>query len=120
MRRENATRYAALFRNAGLLERVTLPVEPPGWTHIFNQFVIRVPDRDAVRARMAEAGIGTEIYYPVPFHRQECFASLGHAAGGFPHADAAAQASLALPIYAELTGEQQAAVVQALAAALAA
>jgi dTDP-4-amino-4,6-dideoxygalactose transaminase len=120
MRRDNASRYDALFRNAGLLERVTLPVEPPGWTHIFNQFVIRVPDRDAVRARMAEAGIGTEIYYPVPFHRQECFASLGHAAGGFPHADAAAQASLALPIYAELTGEQQAAVVQALAAALAA
>jgi dTDP-4-amino-4,6-dideoxygalactose transaminase len=120
MRRDNASRYDALFRNAGLLERVTLPVEPPGSTHIFNQFVTRVPDRDVVRARMAEAGIGTEIYYPVPFHRQECFASLGHAAGGFPHADAAAQASLALPIYAELTGEQQAAVVQALAAALAA
>jgi dTDP-4-amino-4,6-dideoxygalactose transaminase len=120
MRRDNASRYDALFRNAGLLERVTLPVEPPGSTHIFNQFVTRVPDRDVVRARMAEAGIGTEIYYPVPFHRQECFASLGHAAGGFPHADAAAQSSLALPIYAELTGEQQAAVVQALAAALAA
>ena len=120
MRRNNASRYQALFRDAALLGKVTVPVEPSGLTHIFNQFVVRLPNRDAVRGRMAEAGIGTEVYYPVPFHRQECFASLGQPADAFPNADAAAASSLALPIYAELTAEQQAAVVQALAAALAA
>jgi dTDP-4-amino-4,6-dideoxygalactose transaminase len=120
MRRENARRYASLFRDARLLDGVTLPVEPAGFTHIFNQFVIRVPNRDAIRERLAQAGIGTEVYYPVPFHRQECFAPLGHPADGFPNADRAAASSLALPIYAELTADQQRAVVDALASALAA
>ena len=57
---------------------------PSGCEHIFNQYVVRVPDRDRVRAFMAERGIGTEVYYPVPFHLQECFAALGYRAGGFP------------------------------------
>jgi dTDP-4-amino-4,6-dideoxygalactose transaminase len=118
MRRENAGRYAELFRDANLLDRVALPVEPPGFTHIFNQFAVRLPNRDTVRDRLAQAGIGTEVYYPVPFHRQECFAGLGHHVEGFPNADRAAGSSLALPIYAELTRDQQAAVVDALAAAL--
>ena len=117
-RRENAGRYAELFRDANLLDRVALPVEPPGFTHIFNQFAVRLPNRDTVRDRLAQAGIGTEVYYPVPFHRQECFAGLGHHVEGFPNADRAAGSSLALPIYAELTRDQQAAVVDALAAAL--
>jgi dTDP-4-amino-4,6-dideoxygalactose transaminase len=117
-RRENAGRYAELFRDANLLDRVALPVEPPGLTHIFNQFAVRLPNRDTVRDRLAQAGIGTEVYYPVPFHRQECFAGLGHHVEGFPNADRAAGSSLALPIYAELTRDQQAAVVDALAAAL--
>ena len=119
MRRENARRYGVLFRNAGLLDEVTLPVEPDGYSHIFNQFVVRLPNRDTVRSRLADAGIGTEVYYPVPFHRQECFASLGHAPDAFPNADAAAASSLALPIYAELTDDQQTTVVHALASALA-
>ena len=118
MRRENARRYATLFREAGLVGRVTLPTEPEGFTHIFNQFVIRLPNREEVRHRLAEAGIGTEVYYPVPFHRQECFAALGYPMDAFPHADAAAATSLALPIYAELTGDQQLAVVEAIASAL--
>jgi dTDP-4-amino-4,6-dideoxygalactose transaminase len=119
-RRENARRYATLFRDARLLDRVRLPTEPPGFTHVFNQYVVQVPNRDVVRERLAQAGIGTEVYYPVPFHRQECFAALGRGTDRFPNADRAASAGLALPIYAELTLEQQAAVVDALASALAA
>ena len=118
-RRRNAARYAKLFAEAGLdAGRVTLPSEPPGRTHIFYQFIVRVPNRDRVRAYMSEQGIGTEIYYPVPFHLQECFADLGHSRGDFPHAEAAADSTLAVPIYGELRQEQQAAVVGALAAAL--
>jgi dTDP-4-amino-4,6-dideoxygalactose transaminase len=117
-RRENAARYMALFREAGVDDRITLPVVPDGYDHIFNQFVARVPQRDRLRARLAEQGIGTEIYYPVPFHLQECFADLGYARGAFPHAEAAAESSLALPIYAELTDVQQRAVVEGLASSL--
>ena len=120
MRRENAARYEALFAAAGLAGQVALPVTPPGCGHIFNQSVVRVPDRDRVRAFMTERGIGTEIYYPVPFHLQECFAPLGHARGDFPHAEAAADTTLALPIYGELTAGQQEAVVAAMHDALAA
>jgi dTDP-4-amino-4,6-dideoxygalactose transaminase len=118
MRRDNAARYAALFADAGLAERIVLPLEPASSRHVFNQYVVRVPDRDHVRARLTEDGIGTEIYYPVPFHLQECFAPLGHSRGDFPHAEAAADSTLALPIYAELTAAQQAAVVGALSRAL--
>jgi dTDP-4-amino-4,6-dideoxygalactose transaminase len=118
MRRRNAERYETLFRKAGLTNVVTLPVEPAGFTHIFNQYVVRVPSRDIVRERLAAAGIGTEVYYPVPFHRQECFAPLGYGPSAFPHAEEAAATSLALPIYGELTHEQQEAVVVAVADAL--
>jgi dTDP-4-amino-4,6-dideoxygalactose transaminase len=118
-RRANALRYAGLFARADLGARVTLPVEPPDSHHVFNQYVVRVPERDRVRRRLAEQGIGTEIYYPVPFHLQECFASLGYGAGRFPEAEAAAGSSLALPIYSELTAAQQETVVSALGAALA-
>jgi dTDP-4-amino-4,6-dideoxygalactose transaminase len=109
----NAARYRALFADAGLSE-VTVPVEAPERTHIYNQFVIRVPERNRLRAHLDAAGIGTEIYYPVPFHLQRCFADLGHQAGAFPVAEAAAASSLALPIYPELTSDQQAAVVNAI------
>lgn len=112
-RQRNAARYRALFANAGLAE-VRLPVEAPGRSHIYNQFVVRVPERDRLKKHLDAAGIGTEIYYPVPFHLQKCFASLGYAAGAFPLAEAAANDSLALPIYPELTEDQQATVVAAI------
>ena len=112
-RRANAARYRALFAEAGLSE-VTLPCEAPNRTHIYNQFVIRVPERDRLKKHLDAAGIGTEIYYPVPFHLQKCFADLGYAAGAVPVAEAAALSSLALPIYPELTAAQQAAVVGAI------
>jgi dTDP-4-amino-4,6-dideoxygalactose transaminase len=115
-RRRNADRYRALFAATGLDQTLTLPVEPANSFHIYNQFVIRGPKRDALRAALASKQIGTEIYYPVPFHRQECFASLGADVNAFPHADAAANTSLALPIYGELTEAQQGEVVDAIAA----
>jgi dTDP-4-amino-4,6-dideoxygalactose transaminase len=114
MRQRNAERYAALFASAGLIDRITLPTIPAERRHIFNQYVIRVAERGHVRRVLDDRGIGTEIYYPVPFHLQECFSSLGHHRGDFPHAEAAADSVLALPIYPELTMEQQSAVVAAL------
>jgi dTDP-4-amino-4,6-dideoxygalactose transaminase len=112
-RRANAARYRALFADAGL-DEVTLPVEAPNRTHIYNQFVIRVPGRDRLKKHLDAAGIGTEVYYPVPFHLQQCFAGLGYKAGAFPVAEAAATSSLALPIYPELTPAQQSCVVGAI------
>lgn len=110
-RRVNAVRYRQRFAEAELPE-IVLPVDRGGdGYHIYNQFVIRVPDRDALRAHLAVAGVGTEVYYPVPFHLQECFAHLGYKAGDFPHAEKAAAEVLALPIYPELTADQQATVV---------
>jgi dTDP-4-amino-4,6-dideoxygalactose transaminase len=118
LRRANAVRYGTRFAQAGLKDRVTLPVEPVGYHHIFNQYVIRVPDRERVRTYLADHGIGTEIYYPVPFHLQQCFASLGHRRGDFPQAEAAADSTLAVPIYGELTADQQDLVVRTIADAL--
>jgi dTDP-4-amino-4,6-dideoxygalactose transaminase len=112
-RRANAARYRALFADARLSD-VTLPCEAPNRTHIYNQFVIRGPERDRLKKHLDAAGIGTEVYYPVPFHLQQCFAGLGYTAGAFPVAEAAARSSLALPIYPELTAAQQAAVVSAI------
>jgi dTDP-4-amino-4,6-dideoxygalactose transaminase len=114
-RRANAQRYRNLFRAAALDDRVTLPVEPPDRRHIFNQFVICTADRDGLKRHLDERGIGTEIYYPVPFHLQPCFADLGYRRGEFRHAERAAGESLALPIYGELTEVQQEAVVEAVA-----
>jgi dTDP-4-amino-4,6-dideoxygalactose transaminase len=119
-RRANAGRYAELFAAAGVAGRIVLPIERPGYRHIFNQYVVRVPNRDRVRAHLTGHGIGTDIYYPVPFHLQECFAALGHARGDFPESEAAADSTLALPIYGELTLDQQQAVVATLGEALSA
>jgi dTDP-4-amino-4,6-dideoxygalactose transaminase len=113
-RRRNAERYRGLFADARLLDDLAVPADVPG--HVYNQFVIRVPDRDAVRAHLTEAGVGTEVYYPLPLHLQECFAYLGHGPGDFPEAERAAREVLALPIYPELTEAQQAHVVHSLGA----
>jgi dTDP-4-amino-4,6-dideoxygalactose transaminase len=114
-RRVNADRYRALFAEAGLTDTVRLPTEPRGYTHIYNQFVIRVPKRDALRDHLTQRQVGTEIYYPVPFHRQACFADIVSADDRFPVADDAAASSLALPIYSELTHDQQRHVVSSIA-----
>lgn len=107
-RRANAARYRELFA-ADSVPDVVLPEDVPG--HIYNQFVVRVSRRDALRKAVTEAGVGTEIYYPVPLHLQECFASLGWKEGSLPESETAAAQVLALPIYPELTADQQAHVV---------
>jgi dTDP-4-amino-4,6-dideoxygalactose transaminase len=117
-RRRNAARYDALFAESPARDVVERPFEPAGYHHIYNQYVICVPDRDRVRGELAARGIGTEVYYPVPFHLQECFADLGYQRGAFPHAERAAATSLALPIYAELSEAQQSAVVAEVVRAL--
>jgi dTDP-4-amino-4,6-dideoxygalactose transaminase len=114
-RRLNANRYRRLFADAGVEGRITLPVEPRDRRHIYNQFVIRTPDRDQLKQHLDRRGIGNEIYYPVPFHLQPCFADLGYGPGSFPEAERAANESLAIPIFGELTPEQQSAVVDAIA-----
>ena len=101
-RRRNAARYRELFAEAALGESITLPADEPG--HIYNQFIIRVPERDRLQAHLKEQGVGTEIYYPLSLHQQECFAYLG--AGPFPESERAARETLALPVYPELTDEQ--------------
>ena len=116
-RQTNADRYRALFAARGL-DEVTMPVARTDRTHIYNQFIIRLPKRDEVKAHLQASGIGCEVYYPVPFHLQECFQDLGYAPGAFPQAEAAASDSLALPIYGELTEGQQAEVVNAIASVL--
>ena len=114
-RRRNADRYRELFAEFGLTDRMTLPVEPAGCHHIYNQFVIRGPRRDALMSHLRERRIGTEIYYPVPFHRQACFESIAKPDATFPVADEAANRSLALPIYGELSALQQRHVVRSIA-----
>ncbi|MEA2205859.1 MAG: hypothetical protein QOE77_2635 [Blastocatellia bacterium] len=112
-RRRNAAQYEQLFLDAGLAEEIQLPFVRSGGRHIFNQYVIRIgTGRDQLREHLNDNGVGTEIYYPVPLHLQECFAYLGYREGDFPEAERAARETLALPIYPELTLEQQTYVVQ--------
>lgn len=111
-RRTNAETYATLFTDAGLLEEIQLPFVRAGVRHIFNQYVIRVPERrDALVEHLKANGVGTDVYYPVPLHMQECFGFLDYAAGDFPEAERAARETLALPVYPELSAEQQRYVV---------
>jgi dTDP-4-amino-4,6-dideoxygalactose transaminase len=114
-RRLNARRYVKLFQDAGLTGRVVLPIETPGCYHIFNQFVIRTRERDELKRHLDQRGIGNEIYYPVPFHMQPCFVELGYRAGEFPEAERAARESLAIPIFGELTLDEQRLVVDTIA-----
>lgn len=115
-RRRNADRYRALFAAQGAGLPVQLPVERPGRRHIYNQFVIRAERRDGLRDHLRAHGVGCEIYYPVPFHLQPCFAYLGVPPGALPESERAAQETLALPIYSELSEAQQRYVVETIAA----
>ncbi len=115
-RRANAAYYDAAFARAGLGARITTPVALPGYRHIFNQYVIRAERRDALRQFLTERGIGTEIYYPVPLHLQECFRYLGYRPGDLPESERAAAETLALPIYPELADAQLDRVVESIAA----
>jgi dTDP-4-amino-4,6-dideoxygalactose transaminase len=111
-RRENAHKYRELFAVAGLDDLVKLPIEKAN-RHIYNQFVISLKEkRDDLRQFLKDAGIGTEIYYPVPMHLQECFSDLNYKKGDFPVAEHAALHTLALPVYPELSDDQQAYVVE--------
>ncbi|MCB0062590.1 MAG: DegT/DnrJ/EryC1/StrS family aminotransferase [Caldilineaceae bacterium] len=115
-RQHNAAIYRQLFQEIGLDSLIGLPEEMPRMRHIYNQFVIRCPQRDALMAHLKAHQIGCEIYYPVPMHTQECFADLGYEHGDFPHSEAAANKTLAIPIYPELTEEMQRRVVAVIAA----
>jgi dTDP-4-amino-4,6-dideoxygalactose transaminase len=116
-RQERAARYDQWFREAGLDRTLRVPTVDADRRHVWNQYVVHVGDgrRDALREHLAARKIGTEIYYPVPLHRQECFASLGYAAGSLPHTERAASETLALPIFPELTVDEQRAVVDEIA-----
>ncbi|MBN1882226.1 MAG: DegT/DnrJ/EryC1/StrS family aminotransferase [Deltaproteobacteria bacterium] len=114
-RKKNADLYRKLFRDTGLLKPdgpITTPLELADRRHIYNQFVIRVERRDDLRTFLGDNDIGTEIYYPVPLHLQECYADLGHRAGDLPVSEAAANETLALPIYPELTDDMQRYIVE--------
>jgi len=111
-RKANADWYNDTLTKAGLVDRQLItPYEIPGGRHIYNQYVIRAKNRDGLMARFKEKNIGTEIYYPVPLHIQECFADLGYKTGDLPHSEGAAKETMALPIYPELTIEQRRYVV---------
>jgi dTDP-4-amino-4,6-dideoxygalactose transaminase len=130
-RRQNATYYNSLFQQSGLVDKGLIATPRAFWderwqeyaashiphptsqicSHIYNQYVIRARSRDELRAYLREQNIGTEIYYPLPLHQQECFAELNYGKGDFPQSEKAAAETVALPIYPELTTQQQEYVV---------
>lgn len=115
-RQRNSATYRELFKAAGLTDdgKVVCPTEVPHQRHIYNQFIIRVKERNHLMAFLKDRGIGSEVYYPLPMHLQECFTSLKYKAGDFPISELAAQETLALPIYPELTVDMLEAVVEAI------
>ena len=115
-RKENADLYRKLFTDAGLTEQIVLPFERENVRHIYNQFVVRVPERrDELRQFLTEREIGTDIYYPISLHLQECFAYLGYRKNDYPESEKASRETLALPIYPELQASQQQYVVETIA-----
>ncbi len=116
-RQENAENYDKLFTKAGLDHAVSTPLCDESAGHVWNQYTVRIEStltRDQVRQQLAEKNVGSEIYYPVPLHQQECFAKLGYQLGDLPETEKAAQCVLSLPIFPELTGEEQQYVVETL------
>jgi dTDP-4-amino-4,6-dideoxygalactose transaminase len=114
-RQRNAATYRQLFQEAGLDRIIGLPHERINSRHIYNQFVVRCPQRDGLMAHLKQYKIGHEVYYPVPMHLQECFADLGYRPGDFPVSEQAAAETLAIPIYPELNAAMQHSVVEAIA-----
>jgi dTDP-4-amino-4,6-dideoxygalactose transaminase len=128
-RRRNAARYRQGLSEAGCVRlenedglsgipAIQVPYEVPEGRHVYNQFVIRTPQRNGLMAHLRQCHVGTEVYYPLPMHLQECFAHLGYHKGDFPISETAAQESLALPIYAELAETQLGVVVSAIVEAV--
>jgi dTDP-4-amino-4,6-dideoxygalactose transaminase len=115
-RQRNAAFYNQAFHANPATACVVTPTACPGYRHIYNQYVILVPHRDRLRAHLAECGIGTEVYYPVPLHMQQCFAYLGYQPEDCPESARAAQETLALPIYPELSDRQLRHVVESVSA----
>lgn len=109
LRQRKAQHYEIMLTDAGLNEEVSPPFVRSDGRHIFHQFVIRVAPgkRDALQEHLRAGDIGTDVYYPIPLHLQECFAYLGYKEGDFPVAESAAKETLALPIYPELSDQQQ-------------
>ncbi len=122
LRQTNADRYTELFTAAGLHRTLGLPATLPGMRHVWNQYVVRVPEglRTPLREALAEAKVGSEIYYPLGLHQQECFRYLGYQPEDLPQTKRAAEEVLALPIFPELRAEEQQIVVQRIAAFFAA
>lgn len=113
-RRAAAARYHKLFTEAGLTDRIVLPVDQTGG-HIYHQYVIRLARRDALAAHLGKAQIGCAVFYPLSLHKQDCFAGMGFKVGDFPHSEQAESEVLALPMFAEITQAEQAEVVERIA-----
>ncbi len=114
-RQKNADYYDVEFAHRRLTKHIKLPTRVNGGRHIFNQYIIQVEERDALLTHLKTKKIGCEVYYPVTFNNQECFAYLGYKKGDFPEAEKAANQTLAIPIYPELSREQQNYVLDAIA-----
>lgn len=114
-RRANAALYNTRIVELGLQNMIELPQSPEGYFHVFNQYVICAQERDKLRGHLEGVGIPTEVYYPLPLHLHPAFAYLGHSKGDFPKSEAASLEALALPIFAEMSREQQVLVLDAMA-----
>lgn len=117
-RRSIAQRYGELFQEAAREGRIAPPAEAPGRRHVYHQYVVRVADRDGVKKRLAERGVGSAVFYPIPLHLQDCFLPLGGLAGDMPQAERAAREVLALPMFPQLTDSEVERVAEAVLASL--
>ncbi|MDQ2978918.1 MAG: DegT/DnrJ/EryC1/StrS family aminotransferase, partial [Acidobacteriota bacterium] len=117
-RRAIAARYREVLGAAERDGRIVLPAEAPGRRHVYHQYVVRVPDRDGVKARLAARGIASAVFYPIPLHLQDCFADLGYGEGDLPESEKAAKEVLALPVFPELTDDEVSRVAEGVLASL--
>jgi len=115
-RKSNAARYDELFTGLGLHREIQLPLTAAKCTHIFNQYVIRAPRRDELRNYLRDCGVPSDVYYPLPLHLQKAFAYLGYKSGDFPESETASKEVLALPVFPEMTDDQQNLVIESIAA----